>query len=257
MRDTEVIYGFHPVFEALRAGRRTFYRVFFSPTAASSRRLEKLRQTAASRSISIENTSAAMLERLAQTAHHQGVVAKVSPFPLTALAEVLTSAPAGADGRFLIVVDNLTDTRNLGAIIRSALAVDVDAILLPKDRSAGPTPAVSKTSAGALEHACLARVTNLVATMRQLREHGCWLYGLESSAERSVYETDLTGAVALIIGGEEKGIRSLVKKNCDLLLSIPQSGRVESLNASVAAAIVMYEVYRQRLMKNTAGHAWE
>ena len=256
MRGTEVIYGFHPVYEALRAGRRTFHRIFLAaPGAGFSRRMEKLRQTAASRAISVENTSGAMLEKLAQTEHHQGVAASVSTFPLTKMAEVLTADPSGADSRFFIVVDNLTDTQNLGAIVRTALAVNVDAILLPKDRSAGPTPAVSKTSAGALEHARLARVTNVVATMRQLREHGCWLYGLESTAERSVYEADLTGSVALIIGGEEKGIRPLVKKNCDLLLSIPQPGRVESLNASVAAAIGMYEVYRQRLMMTMAGDA--
>ena len=254
MRNTEVIYGIHPVFEALRAGRRKFYRIFLSPGAVSSRRLEKLRKSAASRDIPVGSTSASMLERLAQTEHHQGVVARVSPFPLTSLAEILSSDLSGADGGFLLILDNLTDPQNLGAIIRSALAVDVNAIVLPKDRSAGPTPAVSKTSAGALEHTRLARVTNLVATMRHLREHGCWLYGLEPTAQQSVYTADLSGSVVLVIGGEERGIRPLVKKNCDLLLSIPQSGRVESLNASVAAALVMYEVYRQRLMMTTAGH---
>ena len=254
MRNTEVIYGIHPVFEALRAGRRTFHRILLSPGAVSSRRLDKLRKLAKSRNIPVGNTSASMLERVAQSEHHQGVVARVSPFPLTPLAEVLDPDPA-AGGRFLVILDNLTDPQNLGAIIRSALAVDVDAILLPKDRSAGPTPAVSKTSAGALEHTRLARVTNVVATMGQLREHGCWLYGLEPAAQKSVYTADLTGSVVLVIGGEEKGIRPLVKKNCDVLLSIPQSGRVGSLNASVAAAIAMYEVYRQRLALTAAGHA--
>jgi 23S rRNA (guanosine2251-2'-O)-methyltransferase len=196
-----------------------------------------------------------MLERVAQSEHHQGVVARVSPFPLISLTEILDPDRAPAGGRFLIILDNLTDPRNLGAIIRSALAVDVDAILLPKDRSAGPTPAVSKTSAGALEHSRLVRVTNVAATMRQLRDYGCWLYGLAPMAEQSIYAADLTGSVVLVIGGEQRGIRPLVKKNCDLLLSIPQSGRVESLNASVAAAIAMYEVYRQRLARTPAGHA--
>lgn len=254
MRNTEVIYGIHPVVEALRAGRRRFHRIFLSPGAASSRRLEKLRELAASRAIPVGNTSASMLERLAHSEHHQGAVARVSPFPMTSLAEVLTPPPAGNRQWFLVILDNLTDTQNLGAIIRSALAVDVDAILLPKDRSAGPTPAVSKTSAGALEHARLARVTNVAATMRRLREQGCWLFGLEPAARQPVYGADLTGPLALIIGGEEKGIRPLVKKNCDMLLSIPQSGRVESLNASVAAAIAMYEVHRQRLGMRTQDH---
>lgn len=255
MRNTEAIYGIHPVVEALRAGRRKFHRIFLSSGEVPSRRLERLRKLAQSRNIPVEKTRVSTLERLAQSEYHQGVAARVSPFPLNSLTEILDSDQASAAGRFLVILDNLTDPQNLGAIIRSALAVDVDAILLPKDRSAGPTPVVSKTSAGALEHTRMARVTNLAAAMRQLRENGCWLYGLEPVAEQSIYAADLNGSVVLVIGGEQRGIRPLVKKNCDLLLSIPQSGRVESLNASVAAAIAMYEVYRQRLARMTACHA--
>ena len=247
MRNTEVIYGIHPVVEALRAGRRQFDRILLSPGAESSRRLERLTKLAAARSIPVGDASPSMLERLAQSEAHQGVVARVSSYPVATLTEVLASERASSDSRFLIILDNLTDPQNLGAIIRSSLAVDVDAVVLPKDRSAGPTPAVSKTSAGALEHSRLARVTNVVAAMRQLRESGYWLYGLEPAAAHSLYTADLTGPVVLIIGGEERGIRPLVKKNCDQLLSIPQSDRVGSLNASVAAALAMYEVYRQRL----------
>ena len=254
MSNTEVIYGIHPVFEALQAGRRQFHRIFLSPGAATSRRLERMRKLAAARNIPIDNSSTSMLEQLAQSKAHQGVAARVSSYPVTTLTEVLASSPANSDGRFLIILDNLTDPQNLGAIIRSSLAVNVDAVVLPKDRSAGPTPAVSKTSAGALEHSRLARVTNVVAAMRQLRESGYWLYGLAPDAEHSLYTADLTGPVALVIGGEERGMRPLVKKNCDQLLSIPQSDRVGSLNASVAAALAMYEVYRQRLTKIPSGH---
>lgn len=254
MRNTEVIYGIHPVVEALRAGRRQFHRIFLSPGAVNSRRLERLRKLAAARSIPVGNTSPSMLEQLAQSEAHQGVAARVSSYPVTTLAEILASNRASSDSRFLVILDNLTDPQNLGAIIRSSLAVDVDAVLLPKDRSAGPTPAVSKTSAGALEHSRLARVTNVVTAMRQLRESGYWLYGLEPAAAHSLYKADLTGPVVLIIGGEERGIRPLVKKNCDQLLSIPQSERVGSLNASVAAALAMYEVYRQRLTIIPSGH---
>lgn len=255
MTGTEVIYGIHPVFEALRAGRRAFQRIFLSPGQLPSRRLEQLREFAESRNIPVAAAKTAELERMAQSVHHQGVAARVSPFPLMPLSEILDTQPAAAGGRFLVIVDNLTDPQNLGAIARSALAANVDAILVPKDRSAGPTPTVSKTSAGALEHTRLARVTNVAAAMRQLREVGCWLYGLEHSAGRSVFSADLTGSVVLVIGGEQTGIRPLVKKNCDLLLSIPQSGPVESLNASVAAAIAMYEVVRQRLTLTPSGHA--
>ena len=254
MSNTEVIYGIHPVVEALRAGRRQVHQIFLSTGAATSRRLERLTALSAARNIPVGNTSPSTLERLAQSEAHQGVVARVSSYPVTTLSEVLASNRADSDSRFLIILDNLTDPRNLGAIIRSSLAVDVDAVVLPKDRSAGPTPAVSKTSAGALEHARLARVTNVVAAMRQLRESGFWLYGLAPDAEHSLYTADLTGPVALVIGGEERGMRPLVKKNCDRLLSIPQSDRVGSLNASVAAALAMYEVYRQRLTMIPSGH---
>ena len=247
MRSTEIIYGIHPVSEALRAGKRRFERINLSASAASSRRLQKLRELAESRSVPVVNTSAAELQGLSKSAHHQGVAAKVSPLPLAALPEILDRKPPPGNDRCLILLDNLTDPHNLGAIIRSALASGADAVLLPKDRAAGPTPAVSKASAGALEHTRLVRITNVAATMRLLRESGCWLYGLDPEAQQSVYEADLTGSVVLVVGGEEKGIRPLVKKNCDTLLRIPQSGPVASLNASVAAAVVMFEAFRQRL----------
>ena len=167
------------------------------------------------------------------------------------IADILDRDPPGTGPLFLIILDNVVDPHNLGAIIRSALAVDVDGIIIPKDRAVGPTPAVSKASAGMLEHASLSRVTNIVATIKILKEKGLWLFGLDSAATQSLYDSDLSGAAALIVGGEEKGIRPLVKKNCDVLLSIPQSERVESLNASVAAAVAMYEVFRQRLVADS------
>ncbi len=148
--------------------------------------------------------------------------------------------------QLLLLLDNVLDPQNLGAIIRTALSVGIDGIIIPKDRSAMPTPAVSKTSAGAIEHVCLIRVTNMVDTIKVLKQQGVWVVGLDKGADKTVYSSDLTGSVAIVIGGEEKGIRPLVKKNCDFLVSIPQIGQVNSLNASVAAAIAMYEAFRQR-----------
>ena len=146
----------------------------------------------------------------------------------------------------LVLLDSVLDPQNLGAIIRTAVAVGVDAVVIPKNRSASPTPSVSKTSAGALEHLNLARVTNMVAAMKMLKTKGIWTFGLDRAADVSIYSADLAGPVAVVIGGEEKGIRPLVKKHCDFLMSIPQIGPVDSLNASVAGAIAMYEVFRQQ-----------
>jgi len=140
----------------------------------------------------------------------------------------------------------------LGALLRTALCAGVDGIVIPKDRSALPTPAVSKASAGALEHSSLARVTNMVNTIKHLKEKGLWILGLDRIAEQSVFSSDLKGSIALVVGGEAKGIRPLVKKHCDMLMSIPQSSRINSLNASAAGAVVMYEAFRQRSAANKA-----
>lgn len=249
--DSEIIYGIHPVFEALQAGRRQFHEIYLAREAPSSR-FGTIADIAASRNIPLNKIDMPRLGRMSETDHHQGIGARVSPYPLTKIADIIDRDRSGTGPPFLIILDNVVDPHNLGAIIRSALAVDVDGIIIPKDRAVGPTPAVSKTSAGMLEHARLSRVTNIVATIKILKEKGLWLFGLDSVADQSLYDSDLSGAAALIIGGEEKGIRPLVRKNCDVLLSIPQSERVESLNVSVAAAVAMYEVFRQRLAVDTS-----
>jgi 23S rRNA (guanosine2251-2'-O)-methyltransferase len=147
------------------------------------------------------------------------------------------------------MLDNIVDPQNLGAIIRTALCAGVDGVILPKDRCASPTPAVSKASAGALEHLRLSRVTNLVQTIKICKNRGLWTIGLLKDAEQSIYTGDLSGSIAMVLGGEQKGLRPLVRKNCDFLFSIPQQGPLDSLNASAAAAIAMYEAWRQRQEK--------
>ena len=144
------------------------------------------------------------------------------------------------------MLDNIQDPQNLGAIIRTALCVGIHGVIVPKDRSASPTAAVSKASAGALEHIHLVRVTNLVHTIKHCKASGLWVMGLQKDAAQAIYAADLSGPIALVLGGEQKGIRRLVKKNCDFLVSIPQQGTLNSLNASVAAAVAMYEAFRQR-----------
>jgi 23S rRNA (guanosine2251-2'-O)-methyltransferase len=247
--ETEIIYGIHPVLEALRAARRRIEEVYLAQ-GATSRRLEEIGLLAQSNSIAVKRIEASRLTRRTRTEQHQGAAARVGAFPLTPFSDIIGQHDLQRQNPFLIVLDSIVDPHNLGAVIRSALAVGVDGFIIPKDRAAGPTPAVSKASAGMLEHARLTRAANLAAAMKRLKRKGLWLFGLDQAAGQSLYAAELSGAIALVIGGEEKGIRPLIKKNCDALLSIPLSGRVESLNASVAAAVAMYEVYRQR---NRAG----
>ncbi|MDM8539097.1 23S rRNA (guanosine(2251)-2'-O)-methyltransferase RlmB, partial [Desulfobacterales bacterium HSG17] len=147
-----------------------------------------------------------------------------------------------------LILDSIVDTHNLGALIRTAQCVGISGIIIPKDRAAGPTPGVSKASAGALEHVSLIQAVNLVNIIKELKKKGIWIFGLTPDARQSFFEQELKGPVAIIVGGEEKGIRPIVKKQCDFLVSIPQKGHIDSLNASVAGAVVMYEAFRQRLI---------
>jgi 23S rRNA (guanosine2251-2'-O)-methyltransferase len=144
------------------------------------------------------------------------------------------------------MLDNIVDPQNLGALIRTALCVGIDGVVMPRDNCAPPTASVSSASAGALEHIDLCRVTNLVQTIKLCKSHGLWIFGMERGAEQSIFGGDLTGPIALVLGGEQKGIRPLVRKHCDMLFSIPQRGPIESLNVSAAGAVAMYEALRQR-----------
>jgi 23S rRNA (guanosine2251-2'-O)-methyltransferase len=242
---TELLYGIHPVEEALAAGRRIFREVFVI-AGSLSKRLSIMASAATSKNIPVRRVTATQLNRIVGDSAHQGTAARVGSYPLVDLTAVLARTSGSDPSRFLVLLDTIVDPQNLGAIIRTALGVGVEGVVIPRDRAAGPTPTVSKASAGALEHVRLVQVTNLSATIRTLQSRGWWVYGMDRSAELSVFEVDLTGSVAMVIGGEEKGIRPLVKQSCDRLLSIPQRGPVGSLNASAAAAVALYEAYRQR-----------
>ncbi len=242
---TEILYGIHPVFEALEAGRRDFFELYIAKDK-TSKRLEKVRALAESKKIPVRRIKHAQIKSMAGSDLHQGIAANVSPYPLAELPDIVDRPRLADTKHFLLLLDNVLDPHNLGAIIRTGLCVGIDGIIIPKDRSATPTPAVSRASAGALEHLFLARVTNLVNTIKALKKKGLWIAGMDRAAEKSIFSCDFSGSVAIVIGGEEKGIRPLVKKHCDFLISIPQRGQVNSLNASVAGAVVMYEAFRQR-----------
>jgi 23S rRNA (guanosine2251-2'-O)-methyltransferase len=245
---TEILYGFHPVYEALKAGRRTFHEIYISKQT-SNKRIKQITSAAAPKHLQIKEISAARLQALAGAVSPQGVAAKVDAYPLVDVADLLVAAESSDRPPFLLLLDHIVDPHNLGAVIRTAVCAGIDAVIIPKDRSAYPSPTVSKVSAGALEYMRVTQVNNLVRFVKTLKDKGFWIVGLDQNAGQSIYKTDLAGAVGLVIGGEEKGIRTLVKQNCDFLVSIPQTAKVGSLNASVAGAIVMYESYRQRSRK--------
>jgi len=246
MKALDILYGIHPVREAIRAGKRQIHSVTFTPEKPSQRLLE-IRELAAEKGIPVLTASVDHLRARAKSGGHQGVVAEATPCEVLGQEALWEIGDAGSASPFLLVTDSITDPMNLGALIRTALSVGVHAVITPKDRSAPPTPAVSSASAGALEHIRLVQAVNLVRTLQALKEKGFWIFGLDHRARQDCFHTDFTGPSALVIGGEGKGIRPLVKKTCDHLVSIPQQGAVVSLNASVAGAVVMYEAYRQRM----------
>jgi len=244
MMKTEILYGFHPVFEALKAGRREFSEIYIIDEK-DSKRFEKISGQVKERNIPLKMVKSQQLQRIIGSDLHQGIGARVGEYPFAAFEDILNDIQPG-NNDFLLLLDNVVDPHNLGALVRTALCVGVSGIIITKDRSASPTPAVSKASAGALEHVMLCKVTNMVGAIKEIKEKGFWVVGMDAGAEKPVFSCELGHQLAIVIGGEGKGIRPLVKTNCDFLVSIPQKGSVSSLNASVAGAVVMYEAFRQR-----------
>jgi 23S rRNA (guanosine2251-2'-O)-methyltransferase len=242
---SEVLFGIHPVREMLRAGRRTCHTLWLAQ-GQDPPRIAELRSLAEAHGIFAQAASAETLAKRCQDDRHQGVVAEVSPFACTDLERLLSPAAQKRRPTFLLALDSLLDPQNLGAILRSAQCAGIEAVILPKDRSVRPTPVVSKASAGALEHTCLVQVTNLANTLADLKVGGFWVAGTDAAAGESLFESDLTGPLVVVIGSEGKGMRPLVRRRCDFLLTIPQAGTIGSLNASAAAAVVFYEAFRQR-----------
>ena len=243
----EILYGIHPIVEALKARRRKIFECLIAEGNRTARLYELLAQAGAA-GIPVKKVPPQRLDAVTGSDSHQGIAAVVSPYATVSIQDLLDRSPVNSRKRLLLLLDQVVDPHNLGALTRTALCVGIDGIVIPKNRSALPTPAVSKASAGALEHVRLSKVTNMADTISLLKKKGLWILGLEKDTDTSLYASDLTGDLAIVIGGEEKGLRPLVRKKCDYLVSIPQSAKVNSLNASVAGAVVMYEAFRQRLV---------
>ncbi len=242
----ETIYGIHPVIEAIKAGRRVFHDIFIIKEKNQHRILWALKQ-AEELNIQVRTISPGMMTEKTGSNLHQGICANVSPYPIVDIQNIISLPEPVFKEPFLLLIDGVEDPQNLGALVRTALSAGVNGIIIPKHNAASPTPSVSKASAGALEHIKVARVTNMVNTISDLKKKGMWIMGTDISATTPVFSADFKIPLAIIIGGEGKGIRPLVKKQCDLMFSIPNNGPVDSLNASAAGAIVIYEVVRQRL----------
>ena len=235
----DVLYGINAVSEAI--GSRGVEYILVAQGAANPR-LQQIIDRCRAQGISVRFAPQPALERQAGTEHHQNILAVCAAKAYADLDGILSSS----ERPLVVALDGVEDPANLGAIVRTAVAAGASGILIPERRAAGISPAVAKAAAGALEHAKVARVTNLVRTMLELKERGLWIYGLDARAEKSLWELDLTGGCALVLGGEGRGLHRLVRETCDAVAGIPLYGPVPSLNVSVAAAIALYEAARQR-----------
>jgi 23S rRNA (guanosine2251-2'-O)-methyltransferase len=239
--------GIHAVREALEAGR-AFDRIIIAKGRQDTR-VEQIVQLARVRNIFLRFEDRAQLDRLADSKDHQGIVALVAARAAGTLDEILAAANAGT-GRgekgLIVLLDGVEDPHNLGAVIRTALAAGAHGVVIPDRRAAGLTDTVARASAGALSHLPVAKVTNLARTMQELKETGYWLVGLDEQAEKTYTELDYTSPLGIVLGGEGKGLHDLTRKRCDFVVSLPTVGPVKSLNVSVAAGIVLFEVLRQR-----------
>jgi 23S rRNA (guanosine2251-2'-O)-methyltransferase len=243
----EYIAGKHPILEAMRAGR-TINKIWIAdnaqkhysgPIIAEAKELGILVQTADRRKI----------DQMLEGVQTQGVIAQVAAYDYVEVDDILRIAKDKGQEPLILILDEIEDPHNLGSILRSADCTGVHGVIIPKRRSVGLTATVAKTSAGAIEYVPVAKVTNIAQTIEALKKKGVWIAGADGDAKITVYQNDLTIPLAIVIGNEGSGIGRLIKEKCDFLFKLPMFGQINSLNASVAASVLLYEVVRQRHMK--------
>ncbi len=248
------IYGIHPVTEALKSRRPIIQKIFIAGGRHSGP-LRYLVQLARQQGIPVHESPPDVLTKMAHNQHHQGVVALSTGIPYTAWEDFLELIRAKRNGiAQVLLLDSIEDPQNLGSLIRTAEACGVRGIIIPKDRAVGLTPAVVKASAGAAAHMPVARVTNLSAAIEELKKEGFWMVGADEEGEKNLYEMKFDMNVGLVIGGEGKGVRPLVLKKCDYTIRIPMKGKIDSLNAAIAGAVILYEILRQNLGPDGSSH---
>lgn len=240
-----VIEGRNAVIEALRTGT-TIDKIYLLKGETDAA-LGHIASTARSRGIVVVDADRRKLDSMSRTHSHQGVIALCAVREYVTPDEILRQAREKGETPLVVVCDELTDPHNLGAVIRTAECAGAHGVIIPKRRSAGITAIVAKTSAGAVSHLPVARVANIPSLLKELKDEGLWIFGADASGDRTLYEADLKGAAAIVIGSEGDGMGRLVRESCDFLVRIPMHGKINSLNASAAAAILLYEAVRQRL----------
>src|SRR4051812_11981056 len=245
-REPRVVFGFHAILARLRADPQAVLEIFLDETRNDAR-VRNLVAAAERAGVRLMRVPTKRLDGFYGSGRHQGVVARVA---VKSLGESLDEVLEGVEQPLLLVLDGVTDPHNLGACLRVANAAGAHAVIAPKDRSAGITPAVSKVASGAAEATPYLMVTNLARTLRELQERQVWIVGADERAPQSVYEADLPPAVAWVLGAEGEGMRRLTRENCDLLVRIPMAGEVDSLNVSVSAGVCLFESVRRRLSKS-------
>ena len=243
----EIVAGRNAVFEALTS-RRPVNKIYIK-AGLQGGSLGKIIAEAQKSAVLIEYVQSEKLDRLAPGVRHQGIVALASPIAFSSLEDVLKRAAARNETPFLLLLDELQDPQNVGALIRSADAAGVHGVLLPKRRSCPLNMVVAKISAGAVNYVPVVQISNIVQTLCGLKEQGFWVVGADMDGAALYFDADLDRPIVLVIGAEGKGLGRLVKENCDMLVRIPMQGGVNSLNASAAGAILMYDVVRQRMQK--------
>lgn len=243
--DSDLIWGRHAVLSALES-QQTLNRIWILPQLRYSAKFLPLLQDAKGRGTVIDEVSPERLSQMARGANHQGVMAQGAPYTYTELEGLVDQALAATPNPVLIIADGVQDPHNLGAIARTGEAMGTQGLIIPQRRAVGVTSSVVKVAAGALSSFPITRVINLNRALEYLKERGFWIYGTESRAQKPIYEVAFRGPVALVVGAEGQGISLMTQQHCDLLVSIPLVGKTESLNASVATGMALYEILRQR-----------
>jgi len=238
----EKISGVNSVLEALY-GRRKIHKIYLQDNRNDAK-INEIAAVAAKKGVYCQKTDKKAMDAMSRHGH-QGVIAEVDNFPYVTVKEILAKADKNNQKPFVVLLDGIEDPQNLGAIIRVAECTGVHGIILPKHHASEVNETVVKASAGAVEHMLLAQVTNLVQCIKELKQAGLWVVGADMLGGEVYFKQTIPTPVALVIGGENRGIRRLVKENCDLLVQIPMAGSVGSLNAAMAAGLIMYEVVRQ------------
>lgn len=237
-----LIYGKNPVFETINSNT-TINKIY---AQTNNKDLDSIIKEALKRKIVVVNCDKQKLDKMINGKNSQGIIASITDFKYSSIEEIIEYSKEKNESPLILILDKIEDPHNLGAIIRSAECLGVHGVIVQKRNACQVTDTVEKVAAGACSYVKVARVTNITESIKKLKEYGLWIYGLDMSGKADIYNTKLNGAIGLVIGNEGEGISRLVKENCDVLMRIPMTGKINSLNASVSAAISIYEVVRQK-----------